>query len=383
MGNKSLRISGALATALSIAAILVAASPVLAAVAFFSQPSPPEVVAAVPDATTRYTVSYLTSDGFTQAPETDTNLVNGWGIAASSTSPWWVSDNGSAKSTLYNGSGDPQSLVVSVPGAPTGIVSYGGASFIVSDGTNKGAARFLFASEDGRIFGWSPAVPPPAPSKEAFPVLDSSASGAVYKGLAFASTSSGDRLYATDFHNGRVDVFDGSFAPVSNPGAFVDPGLPAGFAPFGIQQINGRIFVTYAKQDAVRHDDVPGQGLGFVSEFDTNGSFITRVATRGLLNSPWGIALAPTDFGRFGGDLLVGNFGDGRITVYQMTDDMQQFTPLGPLHDGSGQILSIDGLWGIAFGNGANAGQTNELFFAAGPDSESHGGFGKITAGQN
>ncbi|MBZ5637169.1 MAG: TIGR03118 family protein [Acidobacteriia bacterium] len=325
-----------------------------------------------------YHVSFLTSDGFVEAPQHDANLVNAWGLTATSTSPWWVADNGTGLSTLYDGNGVPQSLVVTVPGNPTGAVAGAGAGFIVNDGTNSGPARFLFASEDGTISGWNPGVPPPSPSHQAFVVVDSSPAGTVYKGLAIASTGAGDRLYATDFHNGRVDVFDGSFAPVVRMGAFVDPRIPTGFAPFGIRAIGGRIFVTYAKQDADQHDDVAGQGIGFVSVFDTEGTFIARVGTRGQLNSPWGIALAPTDFGRFGGDLLIGNFGDGNILAYRMTDDMRRFTPAGQLRDQGGRIISIEGLWAISFGNGAAAGGTNQLFFTAGSDHEAHGSFGRI-----
>jgi uncharacterized protein (TIGR03118 family) len=325
-----------------------------------------------------YQETYLASDGFVTAPYTVPNLVNAWGLAASATGPWWVADNGTGTSTIYDGSGVPQALVVAVPGDPTGAVFSPGTDFVVSDGSSSGAARFLFASEDGTISGWSSAVPPPAPSHNAFVVVDNSAAGAVYKGLAIASTASGDRLYATDFHNDRVDVFDGSFQAVITPGAFVDRGIPRGYAPFGIRNINGRIFVTYAKQDADRHDDVAGQGFGFVSAFDTDGTFIARVATRGQLNSPWGIALAPPDFGRYGGHLLIGNFGDGNILAYKVTDDMRQFTPAGQLRGRDGKNIVIEGLWAISFGNGAAAGGTNELFFTAGSDHEAHGAFGKV-----
>lgn len=353
----------------------------------------------------------LVSDGFVPADHTDANLVNGWGIARLPTSPWWVSDNGTNASTLYDGDGvaqfPGQPLVVTVtgaggnPGDPDGIVANGGGGFIVSSGGASGPARFIFASEDGTISGWNPGVPPPvAPATRSTVTIvevDNSSpdplGGSVYKGLAIATTAAGDRLYATDFRNGRVDVFDGMFAPVSLPGAFVDPGIPAGFAPFGIQEANGIVYVTYAMQDADRKDDVAGRHLGFVSSFTTDGAFLRRIASRGKLDSPWGIALAPaTGFGRASGKLLVGNFGDGRIIAYRLDphedDEGEDDGEDGDGHEGedgggsylagAGGPIAIDGLWGIGFGNGAAAGPVNTLFFAAGPEDEDHGLFGRI-----
>ena len=324
-----------------------------------------------------FAVHNLVSDQPGVATYLDPNLVNAWGLVASATSPWWVADNETAVSTLYNGAGTPQSLVVSVPGAPTGIVFNGGPSFVVSSGGSSGPARFLFASEDGTISGWNPTVPPPppAPSRQAVVAVDNSAAGANYKGLAIATTVTGSFLYAADFHNARVDVFDGAFAPVTAPGSFVDPGLPGGFAPFGIQNLQGRIYVAYAKQDADAEDEVAGEGLGFVSVFDTAGHFLARVASGEPLNAPWGLAIAPAGFGRFSGNLLVGNFGDGRINAY----DLATFEPRGHLKTANHKPLVIDGLWGIAFGNGAAAGPTTTLYFAAGPDDEEHGLFGSVT----
>jgi len=322
-----------------------------------------------------YAVHNLVSDGSIPAEHTDPNLVNAWGLVASATSPWWVADNETAVSTLYNGSGTPQSLVVSVPGAPTGIVFNGGAHFVVSSGGSSGPARFLFASEDGTISGWNPAVPPPPTSTQAIVAVDNSPAGANYKGLAIASTASGDFLYAADFHNARVDVFDGNFAPATMPGAFVDPGLPARFAPFGIQNLQGRIYVAYAMQDKEGEDEVTGEGLGFVSVFDTAGHFLARVASGEPLNAPWGLAIAPAGFGRFSGNLLVGNFGDGRINAY----DLATWEPRGHLKTANHRPLVIDGLWGIGFGNGAASGPTTTLYFAAGPDDEEHGLFGSVT----
>jgi uncharacterized protein (TIGR03118 family) len=327
-----------------------------------------------------YTVTNLVSDQPGQAPNVDPNLVNAWGLVHGPATPFWVADNATNVSTLYDGSGNAIPLVVHVDGNPTGIVFNGGTDFVVSDGQgNSGPSRFMFATESGTIRGWNPNVPPPPPSTQSFIVVDHSGADAVYKGLAIASTGGGDFLYATDFHNARVDVFDGNFNPVLTPGAFVDPRIPRGFAPFGIQNLGGTIFVTYAKQDAARHDDVQGQGLGFVDMFDTSGTLLGRVATRGQLNAPWGLALAPASFGRFGGDLLVGNFGDGKINAYHMQAN-GAFEHLGTLRGEDGKKLSIDGLWALSFGNGGAAGPTDTLFFTAGPDDESHGLFGKIEA---
>jgi uncharacterized protein (TIGR03118 family) len=257
---------------------------------------------------------------------------------------------------------------VHVPGEPTGQVFNGGAQFVIP---NVGPARFLFASEDGTISGWNPAL---VPNDQAVVVVPATADAPSFKGLAIDSNTAGTRLYAADFHNARVAVFDGSFAPVTTTGGFVDPNLPAGFAPFGIQMIGGRILVAYAMQDADAADEVAGAGLGFVDLYDLDGRLLARVASRGALNAPWGMALAPAGFGRFSGQLLVGNFGDGRINVFDATT----FEPKGHLKGTDGHAIVVDGLWGIGFGNGANAGPANTLYFAAGPDDESHGLFGRL-----
>jgi len=253
------------------------------------------------------------------------------------------------------------------------MVFNGGTSFVVTNSAGTSPARFIFASEDGTISGFRGA-----------PIViavDSSASGAVYKGLAIASTATGDRLYATNFHAGRVEVFDGQFHPVISAGAFTDPTLPAGYAPFGIQALGGIIYVTYALQDADAHDDVAGEGHGFVNAFDTNGNLIRRVASRDNLNSPWGLALAAADFGAFSNDLLVGNFGDGRVHAFDPAtlDGNGEFTHRGPLLSAEGGPLAIDGLWALSFGKGPAAnGPTNTLFFTAGPGGEQHGLFGTL-----
>ena len=329
-----------------------------------------------------YTVTNLVSDGTIPAAHTDSHLVNAWGLTATATSPWWSANNGTGTTTLYNGDGvaQPQAspLVVSVPNAPTGAVANTTTDFVVSAGGASTPARFIFATEDGTIRGWNPNVPPPPTSHQTEVGADSSASGAVYKGLAIGSVGTSNFLYANDFVNGKIDVFDKNFQPVDMP--FVDPGLPAGYGPVGIQNIGGHLFVTYAKQSG-GNDEVAGQGLGFVVEFATNGTFITRVATRGQLNAPWGLALAPSNFGRFSGDLLVGNFGDGTINAYAPETD-GTFAHRGQLRTGDHKPLTIDGLWGLGFGNGAGSGATNALYFTAGPDEESHGLFGRIQASQ-
>jgi uncharacterized protein (TIGR03118 family) len=328
-----------------------------------------------------YVVHNLVSNVPGLADRTDANLVNAWGLTSLATSPWWVSDNGANVATLDPANGTANALVVQVPNAPTGAVSNAGTGFRVSSGTASGPALFIFATEEGKILGWNAGVPPPAPSHQAQVAVDHSSMGAVYKGLAIASTSAGDRLYATDFHNDRVDVFDSSWNPVVNPGAFDDPGIPDGYAPFGIQNIGGTIFVTYAQQDAVAHDDVAGQGHGFVDMFDTSGVLLGRVAQHGQLNSPWGLAMAPANFGRFGRDLLVGNFGDGNINAYALQPN-GNFEHRGELRGADGNVISIDGLWSLQFGKGApNNGPTDSLFFTAGPNGEADGLFGTIRAG--
>jgi len=321
-----------------------------------------------------YTLTKLVADTAGVAAGVDPNLVNAWGLVAGPSTPWWVNNNRTNTSTLYDATGAVIPLVVAVAGGPTGIVFNGGNGFMVSDGTHSGPAMFIFSTQSGVISGWNLAVPPPV-STQALAGVDRSGVGAVYKGLAIASTPGGDRLYATDFHNARIDVFDGSFNLVSTPGAFVDEKIPRRYAPHGIQNINGAIFVTYAKQDKAKMNDVPGAGLGIVDVFDTSGNFMARVASKSALNAPWGLALAPSDFGPFGGDLLVGNFGNGRINAFNPSTGAL----VGQMRRLSGGPVVIPGLWALMFGNG-NAAKTNELLFSAGPDGESNGLLGKIVA---
>jgi len=326
---------------------------------------------------TPFTVTNLVGDTGGAGAQVDPHLVNAWGLVAGPSTPWWVADATTSASTLYTGTGAVLPIVVTVPGAPTGIVFSSGSDFVVSDGSSSGPATFIFATQSGLISGWNQAVPPPAPSMKVLTGADRSGMGAIYKGLAIASTSAGDRLYATDFHNGRVDVFDGSFNVVDSPGAFVDKKIPRRFAPFGIQNINGAIVVTYAKQDPTKVNDVPGAGRGFVDMFDTGGNLMARVATKGALDAPWGLALAPSAFGTFGGDLLVGNFGNGIIHAYHQQSS-RRWKLRGVLKGTQGAVLKIEELWGLSFGNGNAAGPTTTLYFTAGPSGGSHGLFGSI-----
>jgi len=312
--------------------------------------------------TNNYQVTILVSNEAGEAPVVDPKLVNAWGIAASATSPWWVADNGTGYATIYTGAGVKRSLEVIVPGAPTGIVSYGGSQFQIMPGI---PAQFMFASEDGTISAWSGRLPDPTHA-----VVMHSEADAVYKGLAIH----GNTLYTTDFAVCSVDTLDGTFTEFDSPGGFEDSSIPSDYCPFGIQAIGDSIFVTYALKGG--EDDVAGQGHGFVREFDVNGNLIAAVANHGQLNSPWGQAMAPSTFGRFGGCLLVGNFGDGEINAYCLDGD-GQFHHQGTLREDR-KPLVIDGLWGIGFGNNAGAGSPNVLYFAAGPDEETNGYFGKV-----
>jgi len=307
----------------------------------------------------------------------DPKLINAWGIAFNPTGDVWVANAGTSVSTLYDGNGVPNSLVVSIPAgtagaaSPTGIVHNGTGEFAVNQAGTRAASVFIFAGEAGTLSGWSPGVNP----TNAIKAFDGAADGTVYKGLALASSGGANFLYATDFHNARVDVFNATFTKVTAAGGFTDPTLPAGFAPFGIQAIGGNLVVTFAMQDAAAHDHVAGAGLGVVDLFDPAGHFVKRlVDAGGVLNAPWGIALAPADFGPFGGALLVGNFGDGKINAFNVTTGAK----LGTLSDAAGAPIAIDGLWGIAFGNGVNNQPMNTLFFAGGPFGETHGVYGRI-----
>lgn len=334
---------------------------------------------AAPASATEFQQTNLVSDIPGLAAITDPNLVNAWGISESSMSPFWISDNGTGVSTLYAVPGatppvQKLGLTVTIPGgsptsAPTGQVFNTTAGFSLGA---SGKALFIFDSEDGVISGWNGSLGTNAI------VTVPNTTGAVYKGLAISNLTPalGAALYATDFHNGSIDVFDSSFTSVTLPGTFTDPNLPLGYAPFNDAVLNGQLYVTFAKQDGARHDDVAGPGNGFVDVFDLYGNLISRLISNGALNSPWGLALAPAGFGSLGGDLLVGNFGDGTINAYDPTTGAFK----GTLDEINGQPLMIDGLWGLIFGNGAAGGSPGTLYFTAGLNDEADGLFGSLTA---
>ena len=312
-----------------------------------------------------------------KAANTDPNLVNAWGLAFNPNGFVWVANNHTSTSTLYDGTGVPQTLVVAIPdgsagdASPTGIVFNGTQSFKVTQGGVTGASAFIFAGEAGTLAGWSPSVN----LNSAITAYDGAAAGSAYFGLAIGSMAGVDFLYATDFHGGTVDVFDSNFAKVSVTGGFTDAALPTGYAPFGIQTIGGLVYVAYAKQDPNSSDEVAGAGLGVIDTFDAAGKLVARlIPAGGKLNAPWGMAMAPSNFGPFSNALLVANFGDGKVNAF----DPASGAFLGTLAKAGGSPIVIDGLWGIAFGNGINGQPTNTLFYTAGPAGESHGVYGRI-----
>jgi uncharacterized protein (TIGR03118 family) len=356
------------------------------------------------DKANRYVITNLDSDLKGVAAVQDTLLQNSWGVAFSpAASPFWIADNASGCSTLYNGDGTIVPLQVNIPlpgnvvpmtdcktvnpknppkptpAAPTGIIWNPSSAFVVP-GTQLQAA-FIFDTEDGTISAWAQGL---TPATNAVLAVDNSqvpnaANGAVYKGLAFGVNVNGALLFATNFRAGTIDVFGppttpgGLFTTATTDGGFVDPDIPHGFAPFGIQNINGNLFVTYAKQNGTRDADVAGQGNGFVDIFDTGGHLIRRFASRRTLNSPWGVARASFAFGRFSGDILVGNFGDGTINVFNSAGDFR-----GQLSGADGKPLTITGLWTLTLGGGARS-SSDTLFFTAGPNNQNDGQFGTIT----
>jgi uncharacterized protein (TIGR03118 family) len=315
-----------------------------------------------------YTQENLVSDQPGVAQKTDPNLVNAWGMSRSATSPIWVSDNGADVSTLYNGdvNGSPVAavpLVVSIPGgAPTGQAFNDTTAFRLPGTTT--VSRFIFIGEDGDLSAWAGGTAA---------TLISHTDGAVYKGLALAHSPSGPMLLAANFGANRIDVFDGTFAPVPAAGMFSDPTLPQGYAPFNVAEIGGQVFVTYALKGG--EDDIAGPAHGFVDVYTTSGGWVKRFASHGVLNSPWGMTIAPANFGQFSGDLLIGNFGDGRIHAF----DPNTGEVLGILRGTSGKPLAIDGLWGLIVGDAA-AGGPDSVWFSAGPDNESHGLLGTLRA---
>ncbi len=343
---------------------------------------------------TIFTQTNLVSDGSSTSPQaahTDGNLVNPWGVSFSPTSPFWVSDNAKGVATLYDGNGVAQPLVVTIatpngqmPGtAPTGqVFNTDSDDFDISaKGGTPQSSVFLFATEDGTISGWNPKVDPTHSAlladNSSNPAEGADGNGAVYKGLAIGKGEGDTHLFAANFRHGTVDVFDGSETngQLNQVGSITDPNVPAGFAPFNVQVLDGHLFVTYAMQDGPKHDDVAGKGHGFVDEYDLDGHLLHRVASGGPLDSPWGLAIAPSDFGKFAGDLLVGNFGDGTINAYDLKND--HF--VGKLDGADGKPIVIGDLWAITPGNGHGAGDPGKLYFTAGVEKEAQGLFGSLT----
>jgi uncharacterized protein (TIGR03118 family) len=351
-----------------------------------------------------YDVTKLTSDIAGKAQNTDAVLQNAWGVAFTpGASPFWIADNATGCSTLYDGAGvpqpvTPQPLQVKIPlpgnnvpmtackpvnpnhppsptpAAPTGMVWNPTTTFLVPGTTIP--ATFIWATENGTISAWAATLPDTSHAVEAV----NNSPGAVYKGLVFGTNVHGVFLYATDFRSGKIGIFAGNgaagFRPATSteiPGSFSDPTLPAGFAPFGIQNINGNLFVMYALQDAAKHDDVAGPGNGFVDVYDTDGNLLQRFASRRPLNSPWGVTRASFAFGRFSGDVLIGNFGDGQINAFDSDGNFR-----GTLRDGKGKPVAIDGLWTLTLGGGRSS-NSDTLYFTAGPNGEADGLFGTIT----
>jgi uncharacterized protein (TIGR03118 family) len=341
-----------------------------------------------------YKQTNLVSDIMGMAPVHDPNLINPWGLTRSSGSPWWVGNNNSGTSTLYDGKGNlfpPKQnggpLVVTVPppgfapgtqSAPTGVVFNGSPTdFLLAPGKQ---AIFIFATEDGTISGWNPGVNPPTSVTNAILKVDNSdngsANGAVYKGATSAEINGQKFLYVTNFRSAKVEVYDTNFKRMHlGDEAFEVEGVPDGFAPFNIQNVGGTLFVTYAKQDAARHDNVEGEGLGFVHIFTPSGKHIGRLQHGPWMNAPWGVVWTTRDFGEFSNAILVGNFGSGWIAAFNGFT----YEFLGFVKNPDDSILTIDGLWSLTFGNDGTAGPANTLFFTAGIDGEKHGLFGTIT----
>ena len=329
-------------------------------------------IAAPATASAQFSVTNLVTDDQTAnaAQITDAGLVNAWGMSYSPTSPIWVSANGTGLANLY--AVNPatqvttkQGLTVTIPG--DGTVT--GQVFNSNSAAAFGGDLFLFVSEDGTISGWRGALGTAAET------LQVGSTANVYKGVAFGTSGGNSYLYAANFRTGAIDVEKGNTAAPALTGTFTDPNLPSGFAPFNVQNLGGTLYVTYAKQDSAKHDEVAGLGVGLVDSYDLQGNLLGRIATGGTLNAPWGLAIAPSSFGAMAGALLVGNFGDGFINAYNLTTHAF----LGQVQALGGGALNIDGLWAIAPGNGGNGGSSSLLYFTAGPDDESHGLFGVLT----
>lgn len=311
----------------------------------------------------QYVQTNLVSDIPGLAPQTDAQLKNPWGMSFGPTSPFWISDAGAGVTTVYNASGVKQALVVTLGGEPTGQVFNGTGSFKLPNGNN---ALFLFANHDGYISAWNPGA------GAVVPIMGDP--GSAYTGIALSGTGISAKLYAANFGLGRIDVFDGNFARLSSIN-LMDPVLPAGYSPFNVENVGGSIVVTYALRDPTTGDDIAAPGHGIVDVYDPSGTLQRRLVTGGALDSPWGVALAPSGFGPLGGSLLVGNFGDGTINAYDFFTGALK----GALTDRSGSPITNDGLWALAFGNGGAGRDPNTLYFTAGLDNETHGLFGALS----
>jgi len=347
---------------------------------------PVSAALALPAMAQHYLQTPLTADQAGVATNTDTNLVNPWGLSRSSGSPWWVSDNGTGLSTLYDGTGLAKSLVVTIPtgdptvsatGTPTGT-AFNSATpgFALAPGK---PAVFMFVTEDGTISGWNPGV-----QATSAVIMVNTKSQSVFKGMTLASVESNGTamwfMYVADFRRGRVAVYDSSFNHVHmGEDSFQDESIPNGYAPFNIQNIGGDLYVTFAKQDAAKHDEVDGAGLGYVDVFSSSGNLLRRLEHGAWLNGPWALAMAPGDFGIYSHDLLVGQFGSGNVAVY----DPQTGRFKGMLEDATNNPIVIQGLWDLSFGSGGGSGPATTLYFSAGSDDEQHGMFGSITPVEN
>ena len=322
----------------------------------------------------------------------DANLSNPWGLAVAPGLPFWIADNNSNVATLYSGKGAIQTIDVTgsnavgiaipasaagVQANPTGQVYNGNGGFLISTSNGQETALFIFDGEGGTVAAW--AMDSGAAAVTAYDDgVVNGASHAVYKGLALGTVNGASFLYATDLHNNKIDVFDTNFAkPADMQGKFIDPNMPTGFVPFGILALNNQLYVTYAMRDGAMHDEITGAGLGYVDVFDFSGSFISRFASAGVLNAPWGIALAPAGFGSVDGDLLIGNFGDGTINIFAPNGSSLAVS-MGPITVNNGVTLAIPGLWSLVFGNGDSDKPLSTLFYTAGFADQTDGVFGSI-----
>jgi uncharacterized protein (TIGR03118 family) len=323
----------------------------------------------------------------------DANLSNPWGVAIAPGSPFWIADNNSNVSTLYSGTGAMETdgitgssavgitipaSAAGTPANPTGQVYNGSGGFLIPTSAGQETALFIFDGEGGTIAAWASGSGASAVTTYDDGVVNG-ANHAVYKGLALGTVNGATFLYATDLHNNKVDVFDTNFTkPPAMQGKFVDPAIPAGFVPFGIAALNGQLYVSYAKQDAAKHDETTGAGLGYVDVFDFGGNLVNRFASAGALNAPWGMAIAPEGFGSLAGDLLIGNFGDGKINIFA-PNGTALATSMGSLSVNNGGTFALPGLWSLVFGNGDADKPMTTLFYTGGFADQTDGVFGSIS----